>query len=175
MPRDQRRVVSSGCHSWVAPLVRQLVGDGVVTAIVTAEDAPGTDLFRAALAELGARPAVRGVRGFVGELQVANAAGVATISVGAVDSEGAGILHRIADCRQIHDSWRDNPSHPDRCLAFRAHTGVHILARVSSTRSRDASKTRADILAAARARFGSEGYQATRCARWPPMWASTRR
>lgn len=32
---------------------------------------------------------------------------------------------------------------------------------MSSTRSRDASKTRADILAAARARFGSEGYQAT--------------
>ncbi|MEH3141701.1 MAG: TetR family transcriptional regulator [Mycobacterium kyogaense] len=32
---------------------------------------------------------------------------------------------------------------------------------MSTTRSRNASKTRADILAAARARFGSEGYQAT--------------
>jgi AcrR family transcriptional regulator len=32
---------------------------------------------------------------------------------------------------------------------------------VSTSRSRDASKTRADILAAARQRFGSEGYQAT--------------
>ncbi|TRW81708.1 TetR/AcrR family transcriptional regulator [Mycolicibacterium sp. 018/SC-01/001] len=32
---------------------------------------------------------------------------------------------------------------------------------MSTPRSRNASKTRADILAAARARFGSEGYQAT--------------
>lgn len=32
---------------------------------------------------------------------------------------------------------------------------------MSTPRSRDAAKTRADILAAARARFGSEGYQAT--------------
>ncbi len=104
-------VVSSGSHSWVAPLVRQLVGDGVVTAIVTADDAPGTDLFRAALAELGVT--ARSSLAFAGSsasFKSANAAGVATISVGAVDAEGAGILHRIADCRQIHDSWRD--THP---------------------------------------------------------------
>ncbi len=32
-------IVSSGSHTWVEPLVRQLVGEGVVSVIVTADDA----------------------------------------------------------------------------------------------------------------------------------------
>ncbi len=101
-------VVSSGSHSWVGPLVRQLVGDGVVTAIVTAEDAPGVDLFRAALTELGV--AARCSLAFAGSpasCKSATATGMATVSV---TPEGAGTLQRIADCRQVHDSWRD--THP---------------------------------------------------------------
>ncbi|MEH3141700.1 MAG: HAD hydrolase-like protein [Mycobacterium kyogaense] len=101
-------VVSSGSHSWVAPLVRQLVGDGVVTAIVTAEDVPGADLFRAALAELGV--SARCSLAFAGSpasCKSATGTGMATIPV---SSEGAGALHRVAECRQAHDSWRD--THP---------------------------------------------------------------
>ncbi|TRW81838.1 haloacid dehalogenase [Mycolicibacterium sp. 018/SC-01/001] len=101
-------VVSSGSHSWVAPLVRQLVGDGVVSAIVTAEDVAGADLFRAALAELGVT--ARCSLAFAGSpasLKSATATGMATI---AVTPEGTGTLARIAECRQVHDSWRD--THP---------------------------------------------------------------
>lgn len=101
-------VVSSGSHSWVAPLVRQLVGDGVVSAIITAEDAPGADLFRLALTELGVT--ARCSLAFAGSpasLRSAMATGMATIPV---SPEGAGTLHRIADCRQAHGSWRD--THP---------------------------------------------------------------
>ncbi|MBX7452030.1 HAD hydrolase-like protein [Mycolicibacterium sp. 3033] len=101
-------VVSSGSHSWVAPLVRQLVGDGVVTAIVTAEDAPGADLFRVALSELGvtARCSLAFVGSPTGRTS-ATTTGMATIQI---TPDGAGTLDRIADCRQAHGSWRD--THP---------------------------------------------------------------
>ncbi|MEW5812938.1 MAG: HAD family hydrolase [Actinomycetota bacterium] len=101
-------VVSSGSHSWVAPLVRQLVGEGVVAALVTADDAPRADMFRVALTELGV-PA-RCSLAFAGSqasCRAATATGMATI---AVTPEGAGTLRRVADCRQVHDSWRD--THP---------------------------------------------------------------
>ena len=81
----------------------------LIATLKRKESEPAT--FRAALAELGVT--ARSSLAFAGSsasFKSANAAGVATISVGAVDSEGAGILHRIADCRQIHDSWRD--THP---------------------------------------------------------------
>lgn len=67
-------VVSRGARSWVAPLVRQLIGDGIAETIVTPDDLPGAagdpDLHGQALWELGIGPesalAVAGTgRGFL--------------------------------------------------------------------------------------------------------------
>ena len=50
-------VVTGGQRSWAEPLVRQLVGDGVVETVVTADDVkkpmPDPEAFRTALWELG--------------------------------------------------------------------------------------------------------------------------
>src|ERR1700758_3013872 len=50
-------VVSTGRRAWVQPLVRQLVGDGLVETVVTADDVTGTDpqtdVYELALWELG--------------------------------------------------------------------------------------------------------------------------
>jgi len=101
-------IVSSGSQTWVEPLVRQLVGDGVVGAVVTADDVPRAELFRAALAGLGAT--ARGSLAFAGSqaaLASATATGMATVLVG---PDGTGTLLRVADCQRAHDSWRD--AHP---------------------------------------------------------------
>lgn len=53
-------VVSTGSRSWVEPLVRQLIGDGIAQTIVTPEDLPhpgsDPDLHGHALWELGVGP-----------------------------------------------------------------------------------------------------------------------
>ena len=50
-------VVTGGRRSWAEPLVRQLVGDGVVETVVTADDVkkpmPDSEAFQTALWELG--------------------------------------------------------------------------------------------------------------------------
>jgi beta-phosphoglucomutase-like phosphatase (HAD superfamily) len=94
-------VVSSGSHTWVEPLVRELVGDGVAGAVVTADDTPRADLYRAALAELGA-PAHDSLAfaGSQASQRVATATGLATVLV-----DDAAMPLRVADCQRAHDSW----------------------------------------------------------------------
>jgi beta-phosphoglucomutase-like phosphatase (HAD superfamily) len=101
-------IVSTGSHQWVEPLVRQLVGDGVVGTVVTGDDVPRAELFRAALAGLGT--AARGSLAFAGSqaaLAAATATGMATVLVG---PDGTGTPLRVADCQRAHGSWRD--THP---------------------------------------------------------------
>ncbi len=101
-------VVSSGTHSWVEPLVRQLVGDGVVSAIVTADDAPRTELYRAALAELGtgAHESLA-FAGSSASRRMATAAGLPTVLLEV--STGVAPL-RVVDCQRVHDQWWE--THP---------------------------------------------------------------
>lgn len=94
-------IVSSGSHTWVEPLVRQLIGDGVAGAVVTADDTPRTELYRAALGELGAT--AHDSLAFAGSQasqRSATATGLATVLV----DEAAAPL-RVADCQRAHDSW----------------------------------------------------------------------
>ncbi|MCW2554376.1 MAG: Haloacid dehalogenase [Mycobacterium sp.] len=102
-------VVSAGRRQWVEPLVRQLIGDGLVQTIVTADDVskpiPSGDAYRMALAELGA-PAHDSLvfTGSPTSLRAALGVGLAGILVdpdtlGArADYEGL----RIADCQRLH-------------------------------------------------------------------------
>ena len=78
-------VVAGGQRSWVEPLVRQLVGDGVVETVVTADDVkkpmPDPEAFRTALWELGI-PAENAlaVTGSASGLRAATSTGLATAS-----------------------------------------------------------------------------------------------
>ncbi|WP_238994659.1 HAD family hydrolase [Mycolicibacterium chubuense] len=97
-------VVSSGSHAWVEPLVRQLIGEGVVSTIVTADEASDGDAYRVALTELGAQ--ARDCLAFAGSRtnqRMAAAAGVATVLV---EGEGVGAPLRVADCQRVHDRWQ---------------------------------------------------------------------
>ncbi|UXA20565.1 HAD hydrolase-like protein [Mycobacterium sp. SMC-4] len=101
-------IVSTGRHSWVEPLVRQLVGDGVVATVVTADDVTEGNMYRHALDELGvtAQDALA-FAGSPANQRVAATAGVPTVLVGGDD---AATTLRVADCRQLRDQW--NQSHP---------------------------------------------------------------
>jgi beta-phosphoglucomutase-like phosphatase (HAD superfamily) len=102
-------VVSTGRRQWVEPLVRQLLGDGLVQTIVTADDVSAPvasgDAYRLALAELGASAHDSLV--FTGSdtgVRTAMSVGVAGVLVdpdviGArADYDGL----RIADCQRLH-------------------------------------------------------------------------
>ncbi len=104
-------VVSSGRHTWVEPLVRQLVGEGVVSVIVTASDLPAaskSSLYQVALAELGA--SAQNSLAFAGSptsQRKATAAGLPTVLIDGDDTFGAPL--RVADCQRVHDAWQDAP------------------------------------------------------------------
>src|SRR6201993_4655926 len=79
-------VVSTGRRAWVQPLVRQLVGDGLVETIVTADDVTGsdpqTDVYELALWELGVSPEC--ALAFVGSgksMRAASEVGLAAVAV----------------------------------------------------------------------------------------------
>ena len=102
-------VVSDGRRQWVEPLVRQLIGDGLVQTIVTADDVskpmPSGDAYRTALAELGA-PARDSLvfAGSAPSLRAALGAGLAGVLVDP-DAVGAHADYdglRIADCQRLH-------------------------------------------------------------------------
>lgn len=101
-------VVSTGSHTWVEPLVRHLLGDGVAGAVVTADDTPRADLYRAALAELGA-PAHDSLAfaGSQASQRAATASGLATVLV-----DDAAAPLRVADCQRAHDSWWETHRRP---------------------------------------------------------------
>lgn len=113
-------VVAAGRRRWAEPLVRQLVGDGLVETVVTTDDASasGAELYRHALDELGvAGQDALAVAGSAAGLRAANTAGMAGIlidpaagagSLGAVtvrpDFAGADAL-RLPVCQRLHSQW----------------------------------------------------------------------
>lgn len=115
-------VVTTGRRGWAEPLVRQLVGDGLVESVVTADDISGTNLFSHALAELGVAPHdALAVAGSPSGLRGANAAGLATVLIDADAGRGraaaavragfsGGDALRLANCRRLHARWWDQHS-----------------------------------------------------------------
>lgn len=114
-------VVSSGRRECVGPLVRELIGDGLVETIVSADDlsGPGDDaeLYRLALWELGIAPeSALAITGSGGGCRAATAAGlpVAVIAddtadpkfamAGTARSDYDGLL--VEGCRQLWTRWR---------------------------------------------------------------------
>lgn len=77
-------VVTAGRRSWAEPLVRQLVGEGLVETVVTADDVtPGANPHRQALSELGVWPQhAVAVTGSLRGLRSAAAADLAAVFVG---------------------------------------------------------------------------------------------
>jgi beta-phosphoglucomutase-like phosphatase (HAD superfamily) len=115
-------VVAGGQRSWVEPLVRQLVGDGVVETVVTADDVkkpmPDPEAFRTALWELGIPVEnALAVTGSASGLRAATSTGLATAVItgdGAPDIPAAVAVRpdyagsepmRIVDCRRLHGRW----------------------------------------------------------------------
>jgi beta-phosphoglucomutase-like phosphatase (HAD superfamily) len=115
-------VVSTGSRTWVEPLVRQLVGDGIAETVVTPDDLPSPgrelDLHGHALWELGLAPeSALAVAGTHRGLRAARAAKLATLvvttsySIGGdfacaaeVRSEYDGLL--AAGCELMHRRWQ---------------------------------------------------------------------
>lgn len=114
-------VVSKGARSWVDPLVRQLIGDGIADTVVTPDDLPSPrrepDLFGHALWELGLGPeSALAVAGTSHGHRAARAAKLATLIVttpytvgadyrGAVEvrTDYAGLL--AGGCERLHRRW----------------------------------------------------------------------
>lgn len=121
-------VVTDGRRSWAEPLVRQLVGEGLVESVVTADDisaAGGAELFSHALTELGVAPHdALAVTGSGAGLRAANAAGLATVLIETATGPGSnrpaaavrsgyggtGDALRLATCRRLHARWWDQHS-----------------------------------------------------------------
>ena len=115
-------VVTGGQRSWAEPLVRQLVGDGVVEIVVTADDVkkpmPDPEAFQTALWELGI-PAENAlaITGSASGLRAATSTGLATVVItgdGAPEIPAAAAVRpdysgseplRIADCQRLHRRW----------------------------------------------------------------------
>jgi HAD superfamily hydrolase (TIGR01509 family) len=112
-------VVTSGQRNWAEPLVRQLVGEGLVETVVTIDDVkkpmPDPEAYQLALWELGI-PAENAlaVTGSASGLRAASSSGLATIVItggGTPDIPAAvavrpdyagGEPMRIADCQRLH-------------------------------------------------------------------------
>lgn len=121
-------VVSSGRRAVVEPLVRQLVGEGLVEVLVTADDVSTPahphdahgEAHQHALAELGlSARSVLAIAGSPAGLRRANSVGMATVLIdgaGGCDipaaaavradyiGSGTGAL-RISDCQRLHARW----------------------------------------------------------------------
>ncbi len=96
-------VVTGGRRNWSEPLVRQLVGEGLVGTVVTADDVDdsgagsGPEAYRLALWELGVSAEnTLVITGSAAGVRDATAAGLAT----------AGTQPQtVAECQRLHDSW----------------------------------------------------------------------
>jgi beta-phosphoglucomutase-like phosphatase (HAD superfamily) len=115
-------VVSNGRRQLVEPLVRQLVGDGVVETIVTGDDVSepkrDVELYALALWELGIPPqSALAVTGSAKGVRAATAVGVPTVVVTTdctADQEFLGAtavlggyddVDPLGDCRRLHRRW----------------------------------------------------------------------
>ncbi len=104
-------VATPGRRAWVQPMVRQLIGDGLVETIVTSDDLDSDDASVHALAlwELGIAPeAALCVEGSAAGMRAATAIGLPTVMVGV--AEGAQRYRRAAAVRSGYDG-------PDPMLA----------------------------------------------------------
>ncbi|MCW2688672.1 MAG: putative phosphatase/phosphohexomutase [Mycobacterium sp.] len=117
-------VVTDGRRNWAEPLVRQLVGEGIVETVVTADDVtnpmPHPEAYELALWELGipAQNALA-VTGSAAGLRTANSVGLATVVVTTgytADQHfsGAAAVRAgyggtdpllIAGCQRLHARW----------------------------------------------------------------------
>lgn len=113
-------VVARGRRRWAEPLVRQLVGDGLVETVVTTDDVsgPGAELYRHVLAELGVPGHdALAMAGSATGLRAANDAGMAGVLIDpdagassaaiAVRPDFAGPdALRLPACQRLHTQWR---------------------------------------------------------------------
>jgi beta-phosphoglucomutase-like phosphatase (HAD superfamily) len=101
-------VVSSRPRADVEPLVRELIGDGLVETIVTADDTESTrstDLYQLALWEFGIEPeGALAVVGSAAGLRAATAMGLATVTV-STDYIGDDDVSTAAGCQRRHQRW----------------------------------------------------------------------
>ena len=120
-------VATTGRRAWVEPLVRHLIGDGVVEVMVTGDDVtnlkPDPEAYLLALKQLGLRPEqALAVEDSANGLQAAIGAGLATIVVtndythGQDFTGAAAVFNRFdgsepviaKQCRRIHERyWMD--------------------------------------------------------------------
>jgi HAD superfamily hydrolase (TIGR01509 family) len=117
-------IATTGRRSWVEPLVRQLIGDGVVEVMITGDDVtrlkPDPEAYQRALHELGIRPdAAMAIEDSAVGLQAARGAGLATVIVTTdytadQDFTGAAAVLPGYDgreplsarhCKKLHDRW----------------------------------------------------------------------
>jgi len=117
-------VVSTGRRAWVQPLVRQLVGDGLVETIVTADDVTGsdpkTDVHELAMWELGVTPeSGLAMVGSGASMRAAARTGLSAVAVPtpytASDDFTAAVAVRehydgpepllAPDCQRLHRRW----------------------------------------------------------------------
>jgi len=117
-------VVSTRERTWAETVVRQLIGEGLVETIVTADDLDGADgdaeLYRLALWEFGITPqSALAIEGSARGLRAATAAGVPALLVTCGDTtegeftraaavrSGYDGAHPLlaAGCRELHRRW----------------------------------------------------------------------
>ncbi|BCO37537.1 pyrophosphatase PpaX [Mycobacterium heckeshornense] len=115
-------VVSTRARAWAETLVRQLIGEGLVETIVTADDVErpdgNIDLYRLALWELGITPQdALAVAGSAHGARAATAAGLPALLVApcaAAEFTGAAAVRcgydgatplLAAGCRELHRRW----------------------------------------------------------------------
>jgi HAD superfamily hydrolase (TIGR01509 family) len=115
-------VVTDGRRSWAEPLIRQLVGDGLVETVVTADDVkrpmPDREAHQNALWELGiSAENALAVTGSAAGLRAATSAGLATVVItgdGTPDIPAAVSVRPdfggaepllIAECQRLHGRW----------------------------------------------------------------------
>lgn len=118
-------VVSAGSRSETEPLIRELIGDGLVETIVTVDDLPddgehATDRYSLALWELGIRPEdALAIVGSREGLRAAAASGLATVVVPTdhtADQDFAGAAAVLdsydgpdplsaSSCQRLHRRW----------------------------------------------------------------------
>ena len=117
-------VVSTGRRAWVQPLVRQLIGDGLVETVVTADDVTGTDpqtdVYELALWELGVPPeSALAVVGSAESMRAASRVGLPAVVVPTAYTASQDFTAAVAvrwhydgaesllapDCQRLHRRW----------------------------------------------------------------------
>ncbi|MBO0865496.1 MAG: HAD family hydrolase [Mycobacterium sp.] len=98
-------VVSTRSREWTVALVHQLIGEGLVETLVTADDVAepddGVELYRLTLWELGITPeSALALQGSERGFRAATAAGLPALVV----TNGYGQAS-ASDCQQLHRRW----------------------------------------------------------------------